>query len=96
MTRNTKELAEIALRYTTRTALAKADHAAYRAILRHHLAEELFAHMPVPKRYTLAELTEIAKRYTTRTEWLLDHPSSFQAAHRMGAIDDIAPPSLRN
>lgn len=95
MTRHRDELAREALKYKTRTEMAQKDQASYRAILRKGLEDELFTHMPEPKRYTRKELTQIAAKYTTRTEWLQNHPSSFQAAHRRGIIDEIAPKSLR-
>lgn len=95
MVRYRDELAREALKYSTRTEMAQKDQASYRAILRKGLEDELFAHMPEPKRYSRKELEKIAAKYTTRTEWLQDQPSSFQAAHRMGIIDEIAPRSLR-
>lgn len=88
-------LRELALTCKTRTAFARLFNPEYQKIMRAGLADEVFKHMPRPKRWTRPELERIADRYETRTQWLADSPKTFQAAYRMGILDEIGPPSRR-
>lgn len=88
-------LRELALTCKTRTEFARLFNPEYQRIMRAGLADELFKHMPAPKRWTRPELERIAVKYESRSEWLADSPHTFQAAHRLGIIDEIAPPSRK-
>jgi hypothetical protein len=88
-------LRELAKTCSTRMEFARLFNPEYQRIMRAGLADELFKHMPRPKRWTRPELERIATKYESRSEWLADSPHTFQAAHRLGIVDDICPPSRR-
>ncbi len=90
-------LRKVAKSCKTRTEFAHKHGADCRKVLRHGLADELFSHMPKPRRWSLSELRELAKKFDTRDAWLRSSPSSYQALHRKGRdiVDLIAPPSRK-
>ena len=97
MTHNEKaNLRELALSCRTRTEFARKFNPQYQRIMRvPGLADELFRHMPKPKRWTREELEKIGTLYHSRSEWLAKSPHTFQAAHRRKLVDEVAPPSRR-
>ena len=84
------DIAEIAGRYTNRTALKFGDQSIYNAAKKRGILDSVCAHMDVKHRVMSdAEVAAIAKTFTSRSEFDRLDKGAYQTATKRGILDHV-------
>lgn len=92
---NAETIQAVALTYSSKNAFYKGAGGAYQAAKRLGIFEQVTAHMPddLNKSWStgsgMKELRKLARRYKTREGFKADNPAAYNAAYRLGVLDDI-------